>query len=862
MSTVPEKPTLDDIESKWINTWDSEGTYAFDHSATRDGVFSVDTPPPTVSGSLHMGHVFSYTHTDTVARFWRMRGKSVFYPMGWDDNGLPTERRVQNFFGVSCDPSVPYEPNLQPPFRGDPPKDHRAVPVSRPNFIELCEELTAQDEKVFEDLFRRLGLSVDWSLLYATIDERSRRASQRAFLRNLARGEAYTQEAPTLWDVDFRTAVAQAELEDRERPGAYHTLAFHKSDGSGDILIDTTRPELLAACVALIAHPDDDRYKPYFGKTVRTPLFNVEVPVVAHPLAQIDKGTGIAMCCTFGDLTDVIWWRELQLDMRAIISRDGRIVADAPQGLIDPAGLANYATLVGKSAKQAQTAIAAMLAESGEMIGEPRAITHPVKFYEKGDRPLEIVTSRQWYIRNGGRDADLRDQLLARGASLTWHPDHMRHRYSNWVEGLNGDWLVSRQRWFGVPVPVWYPLDTNGETLHDSPLVPSEDSLPIDPSTDVPPGYSEEQRGKPGGFTGDPDVMDTWATSSLTPQIAGKWEDDNDLFQRVFPFDVRPQGHDIIRTWLFATMVRSHFEHHTAPWANAALSGWILDPDRKKMSKSKGNVVTPVDLFDKYGSDAVRYWAVGARPGIDTAFSEDQMKVGRKLAMKLLNVTKFVLGFGEADATAIPTVAIDIAMLKRLSGVVDECTAAFEAFDYARALERTESFFWWFCDDYVELVKTRAYESHSAEGAASARAALNRALSTLQRLFAPLLPFATEEAWRWWQSGSVHRAAWPTTSELTAGCDTDPDHAFHTDAFIDAVCGTLVAIRRAKTEAKVSQRAVVESAIVSASADAAAAITEGWPDIADAGSVAQWSVAATDTTDISVDVTLAPTPEQ
>jgi len=862
MSTVPEKPTLDDIESKWINTWDSEGTYAFDHSATRDGVFSVDTPPPTVSGSLHMGHVFSYTHTDTVARFWRMRGKSVFYPMGWDDNGLPTERRVQNFFGVSCDPSVPYEPNLQPPFRGEPPKDHRAVPVSRPNFIELCEELTAQDEKVFEDLFRRLGLSVDWSLLYATIDERSRRASQRAFLRNLARGEAYTQEAPTLWDVDFRTAVAQAELEDRERPGAYHTLAFHKSDGSGDILIDTTRPELLAACVALIAHPDDDRYKPYFGNTVRTPLFNVEVPVVAHPLAQIDKGTGIAMCCTFGDLTDVIWWRELQLDMRAIISRDGRIVADAPQGLVDPAGLAHYATLVGKSAKQAQTAIAAMLAESGEMIGEPRAITHPVKFYEKGDRPLEIVTSRQWYIRNGGRDADLRDQLLARGASLTWHPDHMRHRYSNWVEGLNGDWLVSRQRWFGVPVPVWYPLDANAETLHDSPLVPSEDSLPIDPSTDVPPGYSEDQRGKPGGFIGDPDVMDTWATSSLTPQIAGKWEDNNDLFHRVFPFDVRPQGHDIIRTWLFATMVRSHFEHHTAPWANAALSGWILDPDRKKMSKSKGNVVTPVDLFDKYGSDAVRYWAVGARPGIDTAFSEDQMKVGRKLAMKLLNVTKFVLGFGEADATAVPTVAIDIAMLKRLSGVVDECTAAFEAFDYARALERTESFFWWFCDDYVELVKTRAYESHSAEGAASARAALNRALSSLQRLFAPLLPFATEEAWRWWQSGSVHRATWPTTLELTAGCATDSDHAFHTDAFIDAVCGTLVAIRRAKTEAKVSQRAVVESAIISAPANAVAAITEGWPDIADAGSVAQWSVATTDATDISVDVTLAPTPEQ
>ncbi len=800
-----------------------------------------------------MGHVFSYTHTDTVARFWRMRGKSVFYPMGWDDNGLPTERRVQNYFGVSCDPSVPYVPNLQPPFRGDPPKNHTPVPVSRPNFIELCEELTAQDEQVFEDLFRRLGLSVDWSLLYTTIEDRSRRTSQRAFLRNLARGEAYTQEAPTLWDVDFRTAVAQAELEDRERPGAYHTIAFHKSDGSGDVLIDTTRPELLPACVAVIAHPDDERYKPLFGTTVRTPIFNVEVPVLAHPLAQIDKGTGIAMCCTFGDLTDVIWWRELQLNMRAIISRDGRLIAEAPHGLTDETGISHYNALAGKTAKQAQTAIADMLASSGEMVGEPRPITHPVKFYEKGDRPLEIVTSRQWYIRNGGRDAELRDALLARGAGLTWHPDHMRHRYSNWVEGLNGDWLVSRQRWFGVPIPVWYQLNEHGEVLHESPLVPNESHLPIDPSTDVPEGFTEAQRGQPGGFIGDPDVMDTWATSSLTPQIAGKWEDDNDLFARVYPFDVRPQGHDIIRTWLFATMVRSHFEHKTAPWSNAALSGWILDPDRKKMSKSKGNVVTPVDLFEQYGSDAVRYWAAGARPGVDTAFSEDQMKVGRKLATKILNVTKFVLGFGDADESVAPTEQVDCAMLHRLAAVVEECTTAFEAFDYARALERTESFFWWFCDDYVELVKTRAYSEDSPEGSLSARIALRRALSTLQRLFAPLLPFATEEVWNWWQTGSVHQAQWPTSAELTASISTSPD-----EALLNSVCTTLAIIRRSKTEAKVSQRQGVDMASITASAEAARAITAGWVDIANAGSVAQWEIAISENAEIAVVVTLAP----
>ena len=402
-----------------------------------------------------------------------------------------------------------------------------------------------------------------------------------------------------------------------------------------------------------------------------------------------------------------------------------------------------------------------MLRESGAMLGEPRAIMHPVKFFEKGDRPLEIVTSRQWYIRNGGRDTDLRGALLNRGENLVWHPDHMRHRYSNWVEGLNGDWLISRQRYFGVPVPVWYPVDADGETVHDSPIVPTEDMLPIDPSTDVPPGYNADQRNQPNGFIGDPDVMDTWATSSLSPQIAGKWEDDADLFGRMFPMDLRPQGHDIIRTWLFSTVVRSNFEHDSLPWKNVALSGWILDPDRKKMSKSKGNVVTPIDLFEKFGSDAVRYWAASARPGIDTAFSEDQMKVGKKLATKLLNATKFVLTFPQPDVAAKPTNPVDLAMLARVGETIREATVAFDQYDYARALERTEAMFWWFCDDYVELVKGRVYNSQGPDAAGSAISALRLALSALQRLLAPFMPFTTETVWRWWQSGSVHTATWP-----------------------------------------------------------------------------------------------------
>ena len=454
--------------------------------------------------------------------------------------------------------------------------------------------------------------------------------------------------------------------------------------------------------------------------------------------------------------------------------------------------------------------------------------------------------------RNGGRDTDLRSSLLGRGEQLVWHPDHMRHRYSNWVEGLNGDWLISRQRYFGVPVPVWYPIDAHGEIDHDHPIVPDEATLPIDPSTDVPPGFTNEQRNVAGGFTGDPDVMDTWATSSLSPQIAARWEDDADLFARVFPMDLRPQGHDIIRTWLFSTVVRSHFEHGSLPWSNTALSGWILDPDRKKMSKSKGNVVTPVDLFEKFGSDAVRYWAASARPGVDTAFSEEQMKVGRKLATKLLNASKFVLSFPEPPSSASVDNAVDAAMLARVADTVRESTEAFEQYDYARALERTEALFWWFCDDYVELVKGRAYGSQGDQPAASAQVALRVALSAIQRLLAPFIPFTTETVWRWWRSGSVHRATWPTVSELGPVGDA---------SVIEPIGEVLAQVRRAKTEAKSSQKTPVESAEVRGLQSDLNALEQGLADLSEAGSVRSWSLTASDGP-ISVTVVLAPAEPQ
>ena len=682
----------------------------------------------------------------------------------------------------------------------------------------------------------------------------------------LARDEAYQSEAPTLWDVDFRMAVSQAELEDRELGGAYHSLRFGGTDGQDDLVIETTRPELLPACVALVAHPDDERYQPRFGHAVTTPLFGVQVPVLAHPLADPEKGSGIAMICTFGDTTDVVWWRELQLPTRTVIGRDGRLLPECPDWGDAASGAdAAYAELAGKTAKQAQARIVELLAESGELLGDPKPITHPVKFYEKGDRPLEIVSSRQWYIRNGGRDAHLREAFLARGRELQWHPADMRHRFESWVEGLNSDWLISRQRYFGVPFPLWYPLTDAGEIDYDHPLVPSEDALPVDPTSDLPPGYTQEQRGLPGGFAADPDVMDTWATSSLTPEIAAGWEDDPDLFARVFPMDLRPQAFEIIRTWLFSTVVRAHFEFDALPFTDAAISGWVLDPDRKKMSKSKGNVVTPMEPIKQFGADAIRYWAASGRPGVDTAVDEGQMKVGRRLAIKILNASKFAFGvMGDGSTTVAPDInavvePMDRSMLAALRVLVADATTVFDGYDYARALENTERFFWGFCDDYLELVKQRAYGSEDGSdsaGARSAQAALATALHTLLRLFAPHLPFVTEEVWSWWQdsAGSIHRAPWPLASDLDAFADADLD-------VYPVAAAVLGELRKTKSAAKRSMRTDVTSAVVRAPAAKLRALEAGLADVRDAGRLVD-APQLVEADELSVDAELAPPDEE
>jgi valyl-tRNA synthetase len=842
---VPEKPNIDGIENKWLAFWKENSVFKFDSSTikSRQEVYSIDTPPPTVSGSLHIGHVFSYTHTDTVARFQRMMGKRVFYPMGWDDNGLPTERRVQNYYGVKCDPNLDYDENFTIPEKPfNPP-----IGISRKNFIELCHRLTKDDEVAFEDLWRYLGLSVDWDNTYATISSQAQAVSQRAFLNLLEKDAVYNKEAPTMWDVDFQTAVAQAEIEDRQVSSAYHTIRFEIAEPqtveSKYVLVDTTRPELLPACVALVANPDDSRYQYLFNKTVISPLFKVPIKVLPHNLADPQKGTGIAMVCTFGDMTDVVWWRELNLPLRSVIDRFGRFTPiEFTKGGFDSQDPAtannNYSRLQGAKVNKAKEIIVELLAESADLLGDPQPIVHPVKFFEKGDKPLEIVTSRQWYIRV----TDLKDELIELGNKILWHPPYMLSRFESWVLGLNSDWCISRQRYFGVPFPVWYETDANGDIQFNSIIVPDRSQLPIDPSVDVPPGYQASDRNRPNGFVGDIDVMDTWATSSLTPQIAGKWLEDPEFFNKVFPMDLRPQAHDIIRTWLFTTVVRSYLEFGKIPFENAAISGWVLDPDRKKMSKSKGNVVTPMNLLVSHGSDAIRYWAASGRPGVDTSIDEGQMKVGRRLVIKLLNASKFSLDRINTEAflkdlktfeelynspgKLSELLPIDVCQLRRLKAVVDQATKAFENYDYAKALEVTESFFWEFCDDYLELIKVRAYGQNSSDDfkTASAQFVLAITIDVIIRLFAPFLPFVTEEIHSWYSNNSLHLCEWPnlaTLSDVLAVFNNfgfkkhDVESALTQDS-ISVASDILHAVRRKKTELKVSQKTSVDLVVITA----------------------------------------------
>lgn len=852
MSTtkLTERYDHNEVELRLSNEWVRSKVFAWDSSQPRQNTFVIDTPPPTVSGSLHVGHVFSYTQTDIIARFQRMRGKSLFYPIGWDDNGLPTERRVQDQLGIRCAPSLPYDPEFKPKWGFDPKKG-RPQEVSRRNFVEACALVTEEDEKKFEALFLRLGLSVDWALKYETINEHCQKTSQRSFLDLFEKGFAYLSESPTMWDLDDRCAIAQAELEDRTVPGAYHDIRFGV-EGGGELLISTTRPELLGSCIAVVAHPDDKRYQPLFGKNAITPLFHSPVPIRAATHADPEKGTGILMVCTFGDGMDVEWWKQSGMPIRQTIETDGTLrkvdFGGAPFASLNPTlANKNYAELATLSINKAREKIVALLAAEGSavdgkstaLVGEPKPITHPVKYYERGRRPIEFIPTRQWFIKL----LDHKDALLAQGRKIKWHPEYMRVRYENWVNGLNQDWCYSRQRFFGVPFPIWYRVDESGAINYDDKIVASLDSLPIDPSSDVPPGYSESQRGQPGGFVGDPDVMDTWSTSSVSPQIQSHWGLDDKRHKQLFPMDIRPQAHEIIRTWAFYTIAKAWMHEDQIPWHNALISGWVLDPNKKKMSKSKGNVVTPEALLEEHSSDAIRYWAGRARLGVDTAFDANLLKIGRRLSTKLFNASRFVVSHFERlnlDPTTVNpadiSAPLDCALIEDLRGVISQSTTAFTTFEFAAALQVSEEAFWNFCDNYLELVKARVYSEEDSAERRSALATLSVSLEIFLRLFAPALVYVTEEIWGGTfaagrKISSVHRAKWPEVSELAA-IPAPPVQKTYA-----AACEVIGHIRGAKTAAKRGLKWPVSKLEITGSLESRNAIEPALSDLLRSGNV-------------------------
>ncbi len=841
MKQLPKNYDHQKSEKHWQEQWVANGTYHWRDDQPREQTFVIDTPPPTVSGILHMGHIFSYTQADFIARYQRMSGKDVFYPMGFDDNGLPTERLVEKIKGV------------------------RGSAMQRADFVALCREVVKDAEEEFRRLFKSAALSVDWRQEYQTISDDVCRLSQESFLDLARKGEVYRDFRPTYWDWVDQTAIAQAEIENKEMPGVMNEIEF-TLEGGAPLVIMTTRPELLGACVAVMYHPEDPNALKYKDQFAITPLFGVKVPMIADKAVERDKGTGLVMCCTFGDDTDKEWWRKYNLPLRPILGKDGKIdfgnelfvnsfVMPAQAGIQIPGQVRD--NMQGLKPKQANAKIIELLQAEGKLLKQT-PMTHTVKCAERSGTPIEIIPTHQWFVKI----ADKKEALLAKGAEVNWHPEYMRIRLNQWIEGLKEDWCISRQRFFGVPFPVWFKVEKEkaNETKwltseHEHPA--TSDELPLDPMVVLPRGFKdlgallpeearnlklpslfsrnqkifksiEEKTGKEYYIFAESDVMDTWATSSISPQLNAHAIAGNDArFKKLFPADLRPQAHEIIRTWAFYTIAKAHLHTDTVPWQNIIISGWCLAADKTKMSKSKGNVVTPVALIEEKGTDSVRYWASTSRLGTDTAFSEDLLKIGRKLVNKIWNASQFAAlnldKLSGKPTTAVQdtkngiiTETLDLWILSRLNQCIIKATKAFETFEYCDARVAIEDFFWNdFCDNYLELVKARAY-GESSGNQQSALFSIYHCLDALLRLFAPFVPHITEELYshifddKFAQNGSVHALGnWPQAS--------DYPYLEAAEKSGMAAVDVLNIIRKAKSEANVSIKFPIEEVKVHAS---------------------------------------------
>jgi len=784
MSKLPDRYNTQETEKKQQKFWAENQIYKWQNDFPKDQTFVIDTPPPTVSGLLHMGHIFSYTQADFVARYKRMKGLDVFYPMGFDDNGLPTERLVEKTIGKKA--------------------GKEAWQMPREEFVKECQKVVDVAEVEFENLFNTIALSVDWDQKYQTISKESQQLSQASFVDLFNKNLVERRFAPVLWDCVDRTALSQADLVDKEMPSAMHEIVFEVENTNGDngkLIIATTRPELLPACVAVMVHPEDERYKHLHGKTAITALFGVKVKIIPDDLVQMEKGTGAVMCCTFGDETDIKWWQKHNLELRIIVYEDGKLTnirsiaiwdQDSPEIIgnsyhdikdgktiksgfqITKSDITNtqlfldyYEKIAGKKIKEARDEIITNLTTQNLLI-KSTPINHSVKCAERSGAPIEILTAPQWFVKI----LDKKEQLKAKANECNWYPEYMKIRVEQWIDNLAWDWCISRQRYFGVPFPIWYSKRKGEEGKI---LVASFDQLPIDPINDLPKGYSKDE------VEPEMDIMDTWATSSISPQLSSKGISsdfclDKQRHEKLFPADMRPQAHEIIRTWAFYTIAKAMLHEDKIPWKNLMISGWCLAADKTKMSKSKGNVITPQTLIEEKGADVVRYWASASNLGADIAYSEELFKIGGKLITKLFNASKFVAQ-NFADLTSQPsTVKQDVSkniineksdlwILSRLNQTIAKVEQEFEQFEYAKARQAVEDFFWNdFCDNYLEIVKVRSYGLNAEKykeinlseeqkvqiisGQQSGLFALYHCLEALLKLFSPFIPHITEELYQ------------------------------------------------------------------------------------------------------------------
>ncbi|MFO8016513.1 MAG: valine--tRNA ligase [Candidatus Woesearchaeota archaeon] len=726
---IPKKYDPLEEEPRIEEFWEKEKIYKFDPESKKK-IYSIDTPPPTVSGKMHIGHAFMYSQMDFVARFKRMKGFNVFYPFGTDDNGLATIRLVEQ------------------------EKNVKGTMMSREEFIKLTMEVLKVKGPQYISDWKRIGTSCDFGLYYSTINEHCRRISQKSFIDLYNDGREYRKEAPTLWCPECQTAIAQVEMEDKEFDSHFNDIVFKLEESEGsekegdDLIIATTRPELLPACVAIMAHPDDERYKNIIGKKAKVPLFNHWVPILADENADPEKGTGIVMVCTFGDQSDMEWYFKHNLPLRVAITKDGKMNENAP----------GYEEMPVKKARER---IIEDL-KNNKLLLSQKPVRHAVNVHERCGTPVEILETAQWFIKY----LDLKETLLEAGNKLNWYPQFMRNRYDNWIKGLQWDWCISRQRHFGIPIPVWYCKKCGEITL------PDEKDLPVDPMEDSP-----KKKCKCGSesFEGEKDTLDTWATSSLTPQIAASLVPE--LYDSIYPMNLRPQAHDIITFWLFNTVVKSRLHNNTNPWNDVMISGWALDPHGKKMSKSKGNVIEPQEVISKYGADCLRFWAAGSKLGEDMPFQEKDLVTGKKFITKLWNASKFAImhlkDYNPVKPESGKLSMMDLWILTKLNRIVKECTEHFDNYEYSKTKHEAEKFFWQIlCDNYLEIIKDRLYNhsNYSEAEIDSARFGLYTSLLGALKLMAPIMPYITETIYQLHFAGmegekSIHLASWPEYDE-------------------------------------------------------------------------------------------------